>query len=76
MASLADRWPDNAPGRFYVDQGCIVCRVCSELAPDHFRLSADEDHDVVYAQPVGEAAVAACRAALAACPVEAIGEVA
>lgn len=74
MARLGDRWPDNAPGRFFVDTGCIVCKVCSELAPDHFRLSEAEDHDVVYAQPHGDEQVAACREALAACPVDAIGE--
>ncbi len=74
MADRTDRWPDNTPGRFYVDRSCILCSVCSDLAPKNFRRSDDEDHDICYEQPRDEAEVVACREALACCPVEAIGE--
>ena len=74
MAQLCERWSDNAPGRFYVDTECIVCTVCAELAPEHFRLAEDEDHDVCFRQPVAPEEVAACVAAMAACPAEAIGD--
>lgn len=73
MAEVRDRWPDNAPGPFYVDRECIVCTVCSEIAPDHFRLSETEDHDVCYRQPATRAERERCEAAEAECPVEAIG---
>ncbi len=74
MAERSERWPDNAAGAFYVDHECILCTVCSELAPENFRLATSEDHDVCFRQPVGEAQLAQCRAALAECPVEAIGD--
>ncbi len=74
MADRSARWPDNAEGAFYVDLECILCTVCSELAPENFRLATSEDHDVCYRQPVDEAQLAQCRAAMAECPVEAIGD--
>ena len=83
MAEFHHRWPDNVdedgivegrPVRFFVDTECISCTVCSELAPAHFRLADTEDHDVCFRQPADVEQLAACRDALEACPVEAIGE--
>lgn len=83
MARPDDAWRDNVGGSavvdgrrvsFYVDRECILCTTCSDLAPDHFRRSVDEDHDVCYRQPRDAAELAACRAAMEACPVEAIGD--
>jgi ferredoxin len=83
VADPGDAWDDNVGGEaiiggrrvsFYVDRECILCRVCTEHAPDHFALSADEDHDVVTRQPRTLPELAACEAALADCPVEAIGD--
>ncbi len=82
MAAPENAWWDNVGGlsvvdgrsvSFYVDRECIVCRVCSELAPDHFRLADSEDHDVCFRQPQGADELAACLSALEECPVEAIG---
>lgn len=73
MADRELRWPDNAPGAWYVDQECIVCTVCSEIAPNHFRLAASEDHDICFRQPRTDAERDVCEAARAECPVEAIG---
>lgn len=75
MADPEQRWPDNAPGPWFVDLECIVCTACSDAAPDHFRLAASEDHDVVYRQPATPDEEAACEAARLACPVDAIGRV-
>lgn len=74
MADPTDRWPDNVPGRFYVDRNCILCSVCSDAAPRNFRRSDQEDHDICYKQPEDDAELKACREALQCCPVEAIGE--
>lgn len=81
MADPRRRWYDNAPGpasvggaTFYVDRECILCSVCADLAPENFRISDDEDHDICFRQPRDEAELAACYDALAACPVEAIGD--
>jgi len=73
MADPADRWEDNVTGAWYVDRSCILCSLCSELAPKSFRESDDGDHDVVFRQPVGEAEEAEARSAQQQCPVEAIG---
>jgi ferredoxin len=83
VANWKNRWPDNAGGTsvisgkkvgFYVDKDCILCSVCSDAAPNNFRMSDDEDHDICYKQPSDAAELAQCREALENCPVEAIGE--
>jgi hypothetical protein len=33
MANKAEKWKDNAGGKFYVDQQCIDCDLCRETAP-------------------------------------------
>lgn len=73
MADVDERYEDNVPGKWYVDKKCILCSVCAEAAPNNFRESEDGDHDVVFKQPDGEEEVAQCEEAMAACPVEAIG---
>ena len=73
MADSADRWEDNVPGAWFVDRSCILCSLCSEIAPRNFQESADGDHDVVYKQPETEAELADARSAQEQCPVEAIG---
>ncbi len=74
MADPTDRWEDNVPGRFYVDRACILCSVCSDAAPDNFRMSVAEDHDICFAQPKGDDQLSQSRAAMMNCPVEAIGD--
>jgi ferredoxin len=59
---------------FYVDKECILCSVCSDAAPNNFRMSDDEDHDICYKQPEDDEEVEQCQEALENCPVEAIGE--
>ena len=74
MADPKNRWPDNVPGKFYVDKECILCSVCSDAAPNNFRMSDDEDHDVVYKQPENDEELAQSYEAKENCPVEAIGD--
>jgi len=59
MANKADKWPDNAAGKFFVDQQCIDCDLCRETAPGFFTRHDEE--------------IAQCMEALEGCPVEAIG---
>ena len=54
MADKDDKWEDNVPGKFYVDKECILCSVCSDAAPNNFRMSDDEDHDICFKQPENE----------------------
>lgn len=73
MADRTRRWDDNVKGRYYVDRECILCSLCTDLAPDHFRESGDGDHDLVYRQPETPEEAARCEDALGQCPVDAIG---
>jgi ferredoxin len=74
MADKKNKWPDNVPGKFYVDKECILCSVCSDAAPSNFRMSDDEDHDVVFKQPTNDDELAQSYEAMENCPVEAIGD--
>jgi ferredoxin len=73
MADHTQRWEDNVAGRWYVDRTCILCSLCSELAPRSFKESTDGDHDIVYRQPATPEEEAAAEQAKAQCPVESIG---
>ena len=83
MADPTNIWEDNIAGMvdiddqkvsFYVDKECILCSVCSDAAPNNFRMSDDEDHDICYKQPEDEEELEQCYEALENCPVEAIGD--
>ena len=39
MADKNDKYPDNVPGKFYVDRECIFCNVCADAAPNNFKMS-------------------------------------
>lgn len=73
MGDSKERFEDNVPGRWYVDKKCILCSVCSEAAPNNFREATAHDHDIVYKQPETPEEETQCEEAMAACPVEAIG---
>lgn len=64
----------NVPGRFYVDQECIDCDLCREVAPENFERNEDGGYSYVYKQPESDDEAEQCREALENCPVEAIGE--
>jgi Zn-dependent hydrolases, including glyoxylases len=73
MATLADRYPDNAAGDFYVDRTCIDCDACRRIAPAVFAEAAD--HSYVARQPASEAERLRALMALVACPTGSIGTV-
>jgi ferredoxin len=74
MATFSDRYPDNIPGPYYVDDQCIDCDLCRETAPANFTRNDDGGHSYVYKQPENEDEVALCIEAMEGCPVEAIGK--
>jgi ferredoxin len=74
MADKQNKLPENAPGRFYVDDQCIDCDACRETAPRFFRRNDDKGYSYVYAQPTSEQDLAECQEAMEGCPVEAIGQ--
>lgn len=74
MPDPSRKWQQNAPGAFYVDQDCIDCNLCSEIAPDNFHVEEEQGHDFVFKQPFGEPELELCLEAKDSCPVEAIGD--
>jgi glyoxylase-like metal-dependent hydrolase (beta-lactamase superfamily II) len=72
MARYALRFPENAPGEFFVEQGCIDCDVCRQLAPEVFG-ERPQGQSFVVRQPVTEAEHRRALMALVACPTSAIG---
>lgn len=73
MADKNSRVKDNLPGKYYVDDQCIACDACCVEAPKFFAMNDDEGHAFVKLQPVTPAEIQEAENALAACPVEAIG---
>jgi ferredoxin len=74
MADKHLRFSDNVSGPFYVDQECIDCNLCAEIAPDNFAANLKAGHDYVFKQPSNERERKLCLEALESCPVEAIGQ--
>lgn len=73
MAEKKDRWPENVPGKFYVDDQCIDCDLCRDLAPEFFRREDSGGYSYVAQQPAKEEDEALCEEAMESCPVNAIG---
>jgi len=73
MADAANKYPENAPRKFYVDEQCIDCDLWRETAPANFKRNDDGGHSHVYKQPESAVEEGLCKEALKGCPVEAIG---
>lgn len=73
MADVTQKYPDNAEGQFYVDNTCIDCDACRQIAPDNFARNDEAGYSFLVKQPDCEAEVEQCKEALDGCPVEAIG---
>lgn len=72
MADRAKRIPDNVPGKYYVEEGCIGCNLCVNTAPSVFAMNADEKAYVAKQPEEGE--LQDVQAALESCPVSVIGD--
>lgn len=73
MADIANKYPDNVPGKYYVDNQCIDCDLCRETAPNNFARSDEGGYSYVKRQPTAEEE-GQCKEAKEGCPVEAIGD--
>ena len=74
MADIANRYPDNVPGKYYVDNQCIDCDLCRTTAPENFMRNDDKGFSYVSKQPANPAEESQCIEAKEGCPVEAIGD--
>jgi glyoxylase-like metal-dependent hydrolase (beta-lactamase superfamily II)/ferredoxin len=71
MANPAKRLPENVPGDFYVDDTCIDCDACRQIAPSVFRDHGDQSS--VFRQPETEVEARRALMSIAACPTGSIG---
>lgn len=74
MADTENKYEENAPGKFYVDDQCIDCDLCRETAPDNFTRQEDGGYSYLKKQPENEEEETLCKEAMEGCPVEAIGD--
>jgi glyoxylase-like metal-dependent hydrolase (beta-lactamase superfamily II)/ferredoxin len=75
MARLEARLSQNADGEFYVDDTCIDCDTCRQIAPSIYARSSQIEQSYVHRQPGSEAEELRALMALVACPTASIGTV-
>jgi glyoxylase-like metal-dependent hydrolase (beta-lactamase superfamily II)/ferredoxin len=73
MAQIERRLPQNVEGDFYVDDSCIDCDACRQIAPATFRDHGDQSS--VGRQPSTPEDIHRALMALVACPTASIGTV-
>jgi glyoxylase-like metal-dependent hydrolase (beta-lactamase superfamily II)/ferredoxin len=74
MADARRRLPDNAAGEFFVDDTCIDCDTCRQIAPATFHDHGGQSS--VHRQPAGDHERRRALQALVACPTASIGSAA
>ncbi|MEW5804950.1 MAG: ferredoxin [bacterium] len=72
MADRERKVAENVDGPFYVDESCIQCGNCADVAPENF--TQGEEFYYVYKQPEDDEELENCQQALEECPVDAIGD--
>ena len=73
MAKVASRIAQNAPGKFYVDDTCIYCDLCVEIAPPIFAEHKETGNAYVSRQPQTPEETRLAMEAVEGCPTESIG---
>ena len=48
MAELADKYANNVPGKYFVDEQCIDCDLCRETASNNFTRQVEEGYSYKY----------------------------
>jgi len=73
MADKLSKQPENAPGAWYVDTSCALCRLCLEEAPNLLTYNRDETGVHFFKQPETPEEMDAAQHAMDVCPTLAIG---
>ena len=73
MADVANKYPENTGGKYYVDNQCIDCDLCRETSPNNFTRNEEQAFSYVYKQPESPEEEMLSKDAMDNCPVEAIG---
>jgi ferredoxin len=71
-SSFQDRWPENVPGKFYVEQQCLDCNLCVDTAPGHFTRNDAGGYFYVSRQPTTKEEETLLQLTIESCPCEAI----
>jgi glyoxylase-like metal-dependent hydrolase (beta-lactamase superfamily II)/ferredoxin len=71
MADPKLAYDDNVAGNFFVDETCIDCDLCRQIAPSVFK--EESDHSSVSHQPESPDEILRAAMALVACPTGSIG---
>jgi ferredoxin len=74
MPNLAERLPDNALGKYYIDANCIDCDQCREAAPTLIGRNDDTGHSYVKRQPSTPLDLELIAEVKDLCPCQAIGD--
>ena len=64
---------ENSPGAWYIDDQCICCGLCENIAPGLFQMSGDAGNYLVFRQPTTPQELEDATDARERCPAEAIG---
>jgi len=73
MAEKENKVADNVEGKFYVDENCIACGACIDVAPDFMSMNDDAGFAFFSKQPANADEESICQEAMESCPTEAIG---
>jgi ferredoxin len=73
MADESQPVPQNVPGQFFVDNTCIYCELCTEIAPRHFAHESEMGWAYISLQPRNAEELKKSREAAGACPTKSIG---
>jgi ferredoxin len=72
-ADFNHRLPQNTPGKFYVDDQCLDCDLCRDLAPKNFKRWEEGGYSYVSKQPETDEELGLCMEVVRGCPLEAVG---
>lgn len=72
MTTAEMKLEDNAPGKYYVTDGCNGCGLCFSVALQNFMYSNDSSYYYIYQQPVDEREEADILEAISVCPTDCI----
>lgn len=74
MADKQYKVPENVPGKFYLDNSCVDCDLCRNIAPEIFTRYDEGGYTYVQRQPITEAEIELAEEARTTCPTESIGD--
>ncbi|HUA64264.1 MAG TPA: ferredoxin [Alphaproteobacteria bacterium] len=74
MANKNAKNPENVIGRYYVDNDCIDCDICRNVAPNVFRRCDEGGYSYVHRQPQSPEEIALAEEARESCPAGTIGD--